>query len=99
MKTTYVTSKYYEQETNSAQAYAIASNETLHNNWRRALTLNEDLKKLTAKDVSNAFNKYITSLTWVYQGNPAKVNPLLFTQASNKSKLPPSSLSNKKINK
>jgi predicted Zn-dependent peptidase len=99
MKTTYITSKYYEQETNSAQAYALALNETLHNNWRRAITLNEDLKKVTAKDVSNAFNKYISTLTWVYQGDPAKVNPSLYMQAANQPKLPPSSLNNKKTNK
>lgn len=44
MKTTYITSFYYRQETNSAQASSLASNEILHNNWHRALTLNDDLK-------------------------------------------------------
>ena len=45
MKTTYITSQYYRQETNAAQAGSLAANEVLHNNWRRAITLNEDLKK------------------------------------------------------
>jgi predicted Zn-dependent peptidase len=99
MKTGYITSKYYEQETNSAQAYSLAANETVHNNWRRSLTLNEDIKKVTAKDVSNAFNKYISNLTWVYQGDPLKVNPALYTQGEIKPKLPPSKFSHKKVNK
>jgi zinc protease len=97
MKTTYITSQYYRQETNSAQAYSLASNEVLHNNWRRAITLNEDLKSVTAKDVTAAFNKYLTNVSWVYQGDPAKVHPALYTQAVIKQKLPQSSLSNKKV--
>jgi zinc protease len=78
MKTTYLTGFYYRQETNSAQAASLAANEALHNNWRRALTLNEDLKKVTAADVSKAFNKYVANFTWVYQGDPAKANAEAF---------------------
>lgn len=92
MKTSYITQLYYNQETNGAQAASLASNEVLHNNWRRAVTLNEDMKNITAKDVSNAFNKYMTNLTWVYQGDSAKVNPALFTRRVGKEKLPPASL-------
>jgi zinc protease len=97
MKTTYVTSVFYQQETNSDQAYALATNEVLHKNWRRAINLNDELKPLTAKDVSNAFNKYISNICWVYQGNPAQANPQLFTQSST-TKLPPSTFSGKKVN-
>jgi predicted Zn-dependent peptidase len=98
MKTEYITSQYYRQETNEAQASSLASNEVLHNNWKRAITINEDLKSVTPKDVSAAFNKYLTNVTWVYQGDPSKVNPAFYTHQSVKQKLPPSSLSNKKIN-
>ncbi len=80
MKTTYVTSFFYKQETNNAQASSLASNEVLHNNWKRSLTLNDDLKSITAADVNRVFNKYITKMTWVYEGDPAKVNARLFTQ-------------------
>jgi len=80
MKTTYITGFYYKQETNNAQAYSLASNEVLHNDWRRSLTLNDDLKKVTTEDVNKAFNKYINNLTWVYQGDPSKVDAKLFTQ-------------------
>jgi len=98
MKTTYITSQYYKQETNAAQANSLAANEVLHNNWRRAITLNDDLKNISPKEVTAAFNKYITNLSWVYQGDPAKVDPKLYTQAINAEKLPPSSFSNKKVN-
>lgn len=97
VKNTYITSFYYRQETNSAQAASFASNEVLHNNWHRALTLNDDLKKVTTADLNNVFNKYITNLTWVYQGDTAKVNPVLYTQTF-KQKLPPSKVIIKKKN-
>lgn len=97
MKTTYITGFYYKQETNNAQASSLASNEILHNNWRRSLTLNDDLKKVTVADVNKVFNKYITNLTWVYQGDPSKVDPALYT-SDTKLKLPPSKVTKTKIN-
>jgi predicted Zn-dependent peptidase len=50
----------------------------LHDNWKRSLTLVDDVKKLTPDDVSNAFRKYINNIVWVYQGDPKKVNQLLY---------------------
>ena len=79
MKVTYLTGFYYKNETNTAQASSIVSNEVLHNNWKRSLTLAEDVKKLTPTQVSDAFRKYIGNIIWVYQGDTKKVNPLLFT--------------------
>jgi predicted Zn-dependent peptidase len=97
MKTTYLTGTYYRQETNSAWAAALASNELLHNNWRRALTLNEDLKKVSVEDVNKAFNKYLSHITWVYQGDPTKVTAALYTQGMPPAqKLPQSKLSSQK---
>ena len=98
MKTTYITYFYYRQETNSAQAASLASNEVLHNNWHRSLTLNDDLKKVTLQDVNNSFNKYVTNLTWVYQGDPAKANAQLFTSVKSKEKLPASKIKIEKKN-
>ncbi len=95
MKTRYITGVYSRQETNGEQARALASSEAVHGNWRRAITLNDDLKKVTAKDVSSAFNKYLTNYSWVYQGNPSKVNTKLYTSAA-AAKLPPSKFENKK---
>lgn len=82
MKTTYLTGFYYKNETNTAQAGSIASNEVLHNNWRRSLTLADDVKKLTPTQVSDAFRKYIGNIIWVYQGDTKKVKPLLFTNGT-----------------
>ncbi len=97
MKTTYVTSFFYKQETNAAQASSLAANEILHNNWRRSLTLNDDIKKLTTADLNRVFNKYITNITWVYQGDPAKVNPELYKEKiGSKEKLPESKLTQQK---
>jgi predicted Zn-dependent peptidase len=82
MKTTYLTGFYYKNETNSAQASSIASNEVLNNNWRRSLTMVDDVKKLTTEDISDAFRKYIGNIIWVYQGDPKKVSPLLYTNGT-----------------
>ncbi|MDB5288682.1 MAG: hypothetical protein JWR05_3631 [Mucilaginibacter sp.] len=82
MKVTYLTSFYYKNETNSAQAASLAANEVLHNNWRRSLTLVNDVKKLTAEQVSDAFRKYIGNIVWVYQGDTKKVNPMLYTNGT-----------------
>jgi zinc protease len=78
MKTTYLSRLYYQQETNSAQASSIAANEVLHDNWKRSLTLADDVKRLTPDEVNNAFRKYMGNISWVYQGDPKKVNPVLY---------------------
>ncbi|WP_186461813.1 M16 family metallopeptidase [Mucilaginibacter pallidiroseus] len=88
MKVTYLTGFYYKNETNSAQASSIVSNQVLHNNWKRSLTLAEDVKKLTPEQVSDAFRKYIGNIVWVYQGDTKKVNPVLFTNGLNKGDSP-----------
>jgi predicted Zn-dependent peptidase len=82
MKTTYLSRFYYQNETNYAQASVMASNEVLFDNWRRSLTLVDDVKKLSTEEVSDAFRKYIGNIIWVYQGDPKKVNPLLYTNGT-----------------
>jgi len=82
MKTIYLTGFYYKNETNTAQASSIASNEVVNGNWRRSLTMVDDIKKLTAEEVSDAFRKYIGNIVWVYQGDTKKVNPLLYTNGT-----------------
>ncbi|MDP4129363.1 MAG: pitrilysin family protein [Bacteroidota bacterium] len=92
-KNVYVTGFYYKMETNTAQAASLASNEIQHNNWRRSLTINEDLKKVSLADVNRVFNKYVNHITWVYQGDTSKVNPVLFTSMP-VNKMPDSKLKN-----
>lgn len=79
-KNGYVTEVYYRQETNSAQAASLAANEVLHNNWRRANTVKDEMKKVTVADLNRVFNKYISNITWAYQGDPKKVDARLYTQ-------------------
>lgn len=79
-KAGYITNVYYRQETNNAQAAALASNEVIHGNWRRANTIKDEMKKVTLADLNRVFNKYISSITWAYQGNPKQLDSKLFTQ-------------------
>ncbi len=96
MKTIFITGFYYQQETNGAQASSLAMNEILHNNWRRSLSLNDDIKKVTLQEVNKAFDKYITHMTWVYQGDTTKVDPASYIKGN--LKLPSSTLNNPKNN-
>jgi len=82
MKVTYLTGFYYKNETNTAQASSIAANEVVYGDWKHSLQLVEAVKKLTNEEVSNAFRKYIGNIIWVYQGDPKKVNPLLYTNGT-----------------
>jgi zinc protease len=93
-KTGFVTSYYSTMETNSAQASSLASNEILFNDWRRAIRVNEEMKKVSKEEVSKSFNKYVKDFTWVYQGDTSKVNPSLYTAAQASNKPPESKVSN-----
>ena len=79
-KTGYLTGLYYRQETNEEQAAALATNEVVHNNWKRAVEIKNEINKVTLEDANNAFKKYITNITWVYQGDPKKVDSKLYVQ-------------------
>jgi zinc protease len=96
MKTQYLTGFFYRQETNNAQASSIAANEVLHSNWRRALTISDDMKKVSLEELNTVFNKYISNMVWAYQGNPSKANPALFTGNAAKAPLPKTKLNTKK---
>lgn len=79
-ETGYLTNVYMRQETASAQAASLAMNEVVHNNWHRANTIKDDMKKVTVADLNRVFNKYVSNITWAYQGDPKKVDTKLFTQ-------------------
>jgi zinc protease len=53
---------------------------------------------VTLSDVNKAFDKYISKIVWVYQGDTSKVTPSLYTNGIQPQKPPPSSLSNPKSN-
>lgn len=79
-KTGYLTGIYFRQETNEEQAASLASNEVLHGNWKRSIDIKNDIKKVSLEQMNNTFKKYINNITWVYQGDPKKVTPVLYTQ-------------------
>lgn len=80
VKTQYLSAVYYRQETNDAQASSLAFNEVTFGNWKRTNTIKDDVKLVTLDDMNNAFKKYITNITWTYQGDTKKVTPKLFVQ-------------------
>jgi len=79
-KTGYLTETYFRQETNQEQAGSLAFNEVIHGNWKRSIEINNAIKKVTLEQMNNAFNKYINNITWVYQGDPKKVDANMYTQ-------------------
>ncbi|MEO8403564.1 MAG: insulinase family protein, partial [Chitinophagaceae bacterium] len=79
-KTGYLTGIYYREETNEAQANQLAFNEVEHGNWKRSVTIKDDIQKVTLEQLNNTFRKYMTNITWVYQGDPKKVTPAMYTQ-------------------
>jgi zinc protease len=80
IKTGYLTGVYYRQETNSAQAFSLAQNEVIHGNWKRAVTIKDDMKNVNLTDLNRVFSKYMTSLSWVFQGDPKKADEKLYKQ-------------------
>jgi zinc protease len=79
-KTGYITGLYYRDETNDALAGSLASNEVIHGNWKRAFAIKDNMNDVTLDQLNNVFKKYVTNITWTYQGDPKKVNQQLFTQ-------------------
>jgi predicted Zn-dependent peptidase len=75
----YITGFYYRQEMNSSQASSLANNEVLFGNWKRALSIKDEINKVSVNDINKAFNKYMNNITWAYMGNPSKVNQKNFT--------------------
>ena len=97
MKTGYLTRFFYGQETNNARAASLVANEVLHNNWKRALTLSDDMKKVSLPELNAVFSKYMKNLVWAYQGDPAKADAKLFADAKvTKPALPKSKVISKK---
>jgi zinc protease len=80
MKTGYLTRTWYRQETNAEQANFLSQNEAIHGDWKRALTIADDMKKVSLQDLNRVFNRYVTNISWVLQGDPTKADPTLFKQ-------------------
>jgi predicted Zn-dependent peptidase len=79
-KTSYLTGIYYRDETNQALANSLASNEVSYGDWKRTVKIKDDINKVTLEQLNGTFKKYFNNITWVYQGDPKKVNSILYTQ-------------------
>jgi len=79
-KTGYLTGIYYQDETNQAMAASLTNNEVLHGDWKRSIKIKNDINKITLDQLNSTFSKYISYITWVYQGDPKKVTAALYTQ-------------------
>ncbi|HSU28259.1 MAG TPA: pitrilysin family protein [Chitinophagaceae bacterium] len=80
IKTQYLTGLYSRNETNEALAASFAANEVIHGNWKRTVQIKDDMKKVTLEQINTSFKKYFNNITWSYQGDPKKVNTVLYTQ-------------------
>ena len=79
-KTSYLTGIYYRDETNQALANSLASNEVIYGDWHRTIKIKDDITKVTLPQLNSSFRKYFDNITWVYQGDPKKVNSILYSQ-------------------
>jgi len=79
-KTGYLTNLYYRQETNEEQSAVLANNEIINGDWKRSVNIKKDMNSVTLDQINNVFAKYIGNITWVYQGDPKKVDSHLYIQ-------------------
>jgi zinc protease len=76
----FLTEHYLEQETNSAQAGALARDELIGGGWQNGANLLERLRGVTAQDVRRVANAYIRNLQFVVIGNPQQIDQQIFTR-------------------
>jgi zinc protease len=79
-KTGFLTGIYYRDETNQALANSLASNEVIFGDWKRSVKIKDDINKVTLAQLNTVFKKYFNNISWVYQGDPKKVNKTLYIQ-------------------
>ncbi|MGZ8549189.1 MAG: hypothetical protein ACXWV2_00950, partial [Chitinophagaceae bacterium] len=48
--------------------------------WKKSLTIKDDIKKVNLVQMNDAFKKYVNNISWVYQGDPKKVDAKMYTQ-------------------
>lgn len=68
----------YNQETNSALAASLVSNEVLHAKWRKAITAKEEIIRITGDDLNRVVKQHINNILWVYQVDRKKADPKMF---------------------
>jgi zinc protease len=74
----FLTTHYLEQETNAAQAGALARDELIGGGWRSSTNLLERLRAVTPQDVRRVANTYMRNFQFVVLGNPSKIDRQVF---------------------
>jgi zinc protease len=75
----YLTTYYLGQETNAAQAGALAQSELLGGGWRNSTLFMDKLAAVTPADVQRVAQKYMHNIRFVVLGNPKSVDTRIFT--------------------
>jgi zinc protease len=76
-----LTSSFLAQETNSAQAGALALHELVGGGWRQAGRELERVRAVTPGDVQRVASRYMRNLQFVVLGNPDSIDRQAFTTA------------------
>jgi zinc protease len=71
---------YLGQETNAAQAGALAQAEIVGNGWRTSAEFLDRIRAVTAADVRRVANTYMRNLQFVAIGNPQSLNSAIFLE-------------------
>ena len=74
----FLTTHYLDQETNAAQAGALARDELVGGGWRSSANLLERLRGVTPQDVRRVANTYMRNFQFVVLGNPQKIDRQIF---------------------
>lgn len=74
----FLTTHYLDQETNAAQAGALARDELIGGSWRTSANLLERLRAVTPQDVRRVANTYMRNFQFIVLGNPAKIDKQVF---------------------
>jgi len=74
----FLTTHYLDQETNAAQAGALARDELIGGGWRTGADLLERLRAVTPQDVRRVANTYMRNIQFVVLGNPQKIDRQIF---------------------
>jgi predicted Zn-dependent peptidase len=77
----FLTNYYLGQETNAAQAGALAQAELIGGGWRTEGQFLERLRAVTPQDVRRVADTYMRNLQWVVVGNPQDIDQRIFVQS------------------
>lgn len=73
------TSYWMGQLTNMGQAAQLGNSEILGRGWEDAVDFVEDLREVTPQDVQRVAQRYLRGGQFVVVGDPAKIDPTLFS--------------------